>query len=377
MNLNDRIAKLHASPWKGVIIETGLGVPVQSQLTSVAGASATIFYGSMPYSKECQPQVGRAVSDKMATEMAREEWDTMNGLFEGEDSHRFVLAVTGAHKRPDEHGMSHAWVAVATARGESMMHFSIPRGINRVDSIQMTGEIAIWFLYHALLSDRNWEEAVTEEIVQKVKIDVLNSSGVDIQTHLKLCRPDNPLLYHHGRFHRVTTYLREYNRIYRGTFFPPTIAHAKMGAGALFDVTLENARKKITPVQVEHTMKMLDLIDAPVLISKQDTFINFHRMVMDNEAIGPTYILGTDTFNAMAEWTYEDKSTMLPFFEGEATFEVHVRAGQKITECATAKKLKYKVAPDNGVSEVSSTKAREGDLESLPERVREYFKSIT
>lgn len=273
--LDQIIAEIHKSPWKGVISETGLGVPVQHMLTQVAGASSTIYIGTMPYDKMFQVSAGRAVSQLMAIETARTNWSKLSEKVK-DTTNLFSLAITGAHKTADELGATHAWVALCTANGESYMHFSIPKGVSRKDAIDRAGEAVIRFLYSSLVSPHTMEGYVSHG----VNVDVVNDPKMSMRAHLGLLTPNNPLLFHRGKFQRAASYIREYKKIYRGTFYPPTKAHEEIGKGALFEISSVNARKqRVDREQLMHSISILDALGIPVLITEIPLFIDFHHLL--------------------------------------------------------------------------------------------------
>lgn len=323
----DFVRHLNRSPWKLAVSETGLGVGLADLLTRAAGASATLILAKSPYSKAVQPPLDRSITRDMARAMAEAVRDECGGA--AGDPDLAAVAVTGAHKTEAERGETHAWVCVLAEGRESFAHFWVPKGSTRAEAIDLAARAAAWLLDGVLLRPtgaRRWLDYRPDG----ARFDVLEMPGLGVADHLALCAPDNPLVFAEGRFQRVTPRLRQGAgnlRVYRGSFDPPKASHAAIGAGALFELTLENARKQRPALaDIAHRVRMLGLLGVPVLVTDgMPLFVDLHRWLVDRDAVegGVTYLVGWDTLRAIVAPEFAPEGGFPSDFVQWAAFEVY------------------------------------------------------
>jgi hypothetical protein len=292
MNFKEFCNDLNASPWMGAICEVGIGLPFQFMFTNQPGASKTILFAHCPYSKAFQPNdVPRSVSHEMA---ARYSWDNYWKCLENDDvqsEHLFSVAVSAAHKMTGERGQSHGWVSVvAGLKGNRKpnaysFHWRLNKDYDRRNGGEVVAKHIAWFLQKILLNKWDSWGAAIESLPASWKntnafsIDVIRAPDISIEEHLLLAKKGTPLLFHHNEFKRPVDYLRQYSRTYRGSFNPITISHESIGHGALFEISLDNARKgKVTLEDLVHRITMIDLAERPILITSEDPlFVDLHK----------------------------------------------------------------------------------------------------
>jgi nicotinic acid mononucleotide adenylyltransferase len=389
--------RLNESPWMGAICEVGIGLPFQSMYANNPGASRTILFSHSPYSKAFQPNdVRRSVSHEMASRYA---WDNYRLCFENDriqNDHIFSVATSAAHKITGERGQSHGWTSVvACEKGGSepkaySFHWRVDKSYRREDAGRIMAKYVAWFLDKILLNRWDtWGEAI-ENMPNEWKgganflfnIDVIRAPDITMEEHLTLADDSTPLLYHLGEFKRPADYIRRYSWCYRGSFNPITISHESIGSAAMFEISLDNARKgRVTLGELTHRIKMIDLAERPTLItSSRPLFVRLHRLLMDLDAGSMEYLIGADTFNAVTDEKYIDvgKTTFFSDFEKDnpaqsARFLVLSREDCEITENDYSDKIGWRII-EAEYPEVSSTAVREGNFEYVNDRVAKYIK---
>jgi len=400
MNFTEFCDDLNESPWMGAVCEVGIGLPFQSMFVEHPGASKTILFTHSPYSKAFQPNdVPRSVGHEMA---ARYSWDNYWKCKENnqvQSDYLFSLAVSASHKMTGERGLSHGWVSVVVGeRGDRepkaySFHWRNQKDLNRKEAGEVLAHHIGWFLHKILFNKwDNWSDAIKASFDMKLRkiristrgmfsIDVIRAPDITMEEHLLLAERA-PLLFHHNEFKRPVDYLRQYNRTYRGSFNPITLSHEEIGQGALFEVSLDNARKgKVSFEDLAHRIRMIDLAGRPTLItSHTPLFVDLHKSLIRLGSKSMTYLVGADTFNAIVDEKYINEHPAYPFFEDferdnqmqSGSFIVISRDGHEVTENKYSEKIHYSVI-NSGYPHISSSAVREGKLEYVSDKVRSYI----
>jgi hypothetical protein len=360
---------LNVSPWKIAVSEVGLGVPFTGLMTSIAGASKTLVYSECAYAKGLQPDIGKgSISREMAGAMADALWEKCE---EFHSEFFATVAVTGAHKKPEENGETHAWICIRTGKGKSYLHFKIPKVYGREEAIALTCRMTAWLIDGILLKPKeigSWNTYLPE-VTPPIAVDVFAADGISTSTMLQWSSGDNPLIYHRGAFQRATPYLRRKNlRIYRGSFNPPTLAHQAIGENALFELSLTNARKSdLLDLESSYRLMMLDRLGIPVLITRDlGFFAEFHRELRAYQPTGATieYVVGSDTFRDIVAPEYIFGEGFLDPLRSGAKFlvysEPNLIMGNVIHENAKAQQLDYEEMPwPDGLLNIRSSYVRD------------------
>jgi nicotinic acid mononucleotide adenylyltransferase len=387
-DLTEFFYHLNSSPWKIAVSETGLGVPFTHWMTSIAGASKTLVYSECPYAKDLQPDIGKgSITREMVGAMADHLWEKCE---EFHSEHFATVAITGAHKKSNEAGETHAWICLRVGEQKHFMHFKLPKEHGREAALAVAARLTAWMLDGILLKPLPLDKwcAYLPEIKPPIAIDVLPSDVIVVSKVLEYCTPDNPLIYHDGMFQRATSYLRRENlRVYRGSFNPPTLAHQAMGEGSLFELSLTNVRKEeVDLADITMRLFMLDRLGIPVLITKGlGYFVELHKKLLQYQYATSTieYVVGGDTFRDIVNPDYIPELDFLKPLREQAKFWVYngpnIRMGKQILDNAAAQKIDYaEMSWPNGLLDVRSSHVREDVVEENPlrgldPRVAEYI----
>lgn len=422
MKFGEFVSALNDSSWMGMISEVGVGVPFTFNYLNIPGASKTILHTTCPYHKDMQPFSAitdgyRSVSKEAVRLMANGlELSAPNHLKTGE---RFYLAISGCHKSSQDPNDSHFWICLKTSKDNSenyhYLHGKLAKFSREERGTDMSrGEAGLhmtrligWFMQKVLLKPwQPWSVSLKElsKIIEDaIFIDVIDAPDMSFQDHLELITFKNPVVFHNGQFHRVTDYIRSYDRFMSGSFNPVHKQHIKMANGALMMLDFENARKEqISATEVEHRVKMLDAMKQPVLISRGQVFIAFQALLL--RSLGKknfTMVMGTDTFNAVTDPKYIPIGNKIQLFSGLTPEQEITARHQILTEFL--KPLNKTESGDNVKIEVvtrnelevpinewnekmdyvireeasnifSSTMARDGDYSGLSSEVIKYIK---
>lgn len=404
MFFNDFCQQLNESPWMGTICEVGVGVPFQAAYLNQAGASKTILYTRSPYHKSFQTKAtARAVSYENAVSLAWQDFVQIIGEKSVPSHSIFSIASTGSHKTKDESGQTHGWISVVLA-GDKVgvgfktyaFHWEAIKECVAGDYKYSLSREALgdylkvcltWLLEKVLLNHWNtWAEAIEnypESLKDILWIDVVRSSDISMEEHLMLAQPNQPLLYSRGIFHRATDYLRKYNRCYRGSFNPPTLAHQKIGDKALFEISVDNARKgKVTLTDLKHRIEMIDEIERPVLITAGvPLFVDLHKLLLEKGASSMEYLVGVDTFNSIVDEKYI-RLDDVNFFEDFNTNNINQSAKFLVIPRSSIQPIdnqysqmigKDFLTSSSDSEHISSTDVRAGDLTLVSEVIKEYI----
>lgn len=390
---------LNESSWKGSICEIGVGVPFQSMYLKHPGASKTILFTHSPYNKAFQKTAFRSVSMDATNTFAYDDLQKSIESLNSQD-YLFSIASSGTHKLENENGQSHGWVTLTHRTSEhallqsSHFHWTAEKS-DKITRERLGEELTYaiaWFVRKILLNpSQSWEDAIfelrillasiTEDNV--ISIDIIRDRSITREAHLNLVTKKVPLLYHNGRFHRAADYIRKYSRCYRGSFNPPTLAHQSIGDGALFEISLDNARKSRVPfTDIAHRIKMLDLLGHPTLItSGLPLFVDLHKQLLKHDAESMQYLIGVDTFNAIVDDNFIDVGNS-DFFSDftktnvkkTARFLVLPRDGYTPTKNTYTDQIDWNML-DSNYTNISSTEVRAGKFEYVDERIKEYIMS--
>jgi nicotinic acid mononucleotide adenylyltransferase len=380
------------SGWSGSISEAGLGVPIQSALLEYPGASRVLQIGLCPYSKNFQGDsiksgAIRAASREGVKYRAEQQLAQIEAL--NENGHVFAVATSCVHANPGIPGESHGWVYLIKSypgldrvRKHLCMHFWISKGHgatgwhqqDRAAIIEQSMHAMVWFLKSALLGE-TWE-APTYPLQGPLYIDVVDGPGVSFATQLSLLTPSNPIVFDAKGMARPAEIIRKYGRIYRGSFNPPTKAHEYVGHGSIFEICGQNVwGKTASAADIEHRVAMLRLFGAPVMVSADPYFADFHGMLVRRELSRDpiTYVVGSDVLNAIVDpKNIRGDNFLDPLFKPHAKFEVHLREGIAISSSPFFDEMDITILTDSTVAEYSSTKARNGDKTLLSDAVAKY-----
>ena len=369
---------LNDSSWRGVITEVGIGLEFSSRYMRVPGASSTIQGVNCPYMDNGRPHDIRAVSLENAKRLAEKSLaQTSIGSYE-DTEHLFGLAITGAHY---EDRPSNVWLYLATPKWDAYMHVEVAAHPDREWVGKVVADHAVWFLRGFLLNNTSWRQHIEDigDSLETHRVDVLYGPGVGDAERLMLLREYNPLVYFEGKFHRVTSYLRNNNIIYPGAFNPPTEQHLSV-ASCLFEISQNHAFKQ--PASIEdmlHRIRMLDAADRPILITQAPRYVDKYNVIMACQGKSFSFLLGADAWNNMIAAHQYPTHSWLGEQMPKVDFLVVPRHGEEIYNSGVSENLQWKVSTDYTSKPYSSTAVRNDDIphehEYLTSEVAEYIKT--
>jgi len=373
--------KLNASSWRGCFSEVGVGIPFSAKYVSIPGATNTVLWIESDYAgMENNPCV-RAVSFENARDIAqknlRRAVKFVSQTANANTEYLFGLSITGAHYT--DRG-SHAWVYLATTKGDSYMHFYTPYPIASRDALgKEVIKYVSWFMFNCLI-ENDWVKGITEN---KWSIDVLYAAGVSDFERLLLLREDNPLAWNaNGRLMRVEDLVRDTKAVYSGSFNPPTKRHLANAEGCLVEISQKHVYKgDVSSEDLLHRIRMLEAAGRYVLVTKAGKFIDKYLLLLrylelnDNNRI--TFKVGVDAWNAtIARHQYPSHEWLgehMPF----AKFEVLPRVGFRREESPVTDHLKFTLVDAPAAAE-SSTSVRDADVphehEFLTPEIADYIR---
>lgn len=352
------VKALHASPWKGIVSEVGLGLEFSASLVREPGASNTIIAIESDYANVFKPYGMRAVSLEYAKHMANYGLARSNDWFADkalDNTYAFGLASTAVHYTDR---MSHAWVALKTNKFEAYMHVNFTYITPNREAVGKELAKAIyWFIEGTLLHTRSWKDLIA---TKPDYIDVLYAPGVSDIERLGLLTAENPLLYHNGKFHRTVDYLRDSKAIYAGSFNPPHNEHLTAGKDALFRIGVHAQGKGfISAEDMLHRLRMLDLLKVPVVIvGTLGMFYQDDQLFRKLWKKGYVHRVGSDTWNRLIKPEQYPNENFLGQAMQDSEFEIYNRGNEAITQNGVSEHLKYR---DSKIvlNSISSTDIRE------------------
>jgi len=339
-------------------------MPFSAKFVSIPGATQTILDIHSPYSDPDRPGHMRAVSLDNARRLAYERlqlarYKVASTEF-AETEHLFGLSITGAHYADRS---SHAWVYLATPRGDAYMHFYTKFPVRSRDDLgKEVIRYVAWFLYNCLI-ESDWVKGITENTWS---IDVLYASGISDFERLLLLREDNPLAFHQGKLVRVEDMVRDAMTIYSGSFNPPTKRHLENAQDCLCEISQKHVYKgDVSSEDLLHRIRMLQAAGRDVLVTKAAKFIDKYLLLLRyielNDKRKITFRVGVDAWNAtIARYQYPSHEWLGEHMP-HANFEILPRIGFQRENSPVADSLDYTLAHAEASAE-SSTSVRNADV---------------
>ena len=228
-NISDVLDRLNSSPWKGVIAEVGLGVPVSYTYLSYPNYLQTII-------KTCSP-LDTPFSDSEQVTLESnirgllDYTQEMDQTPDRNQAPRFYLAVCGRHKTIREEGENQGWLALRTSIpretgleiADTLIHFKISkvfqnREIPTDEVLSLVNILTIWLFKTLLLGDyESWSDAIAKFPYSKiVHVDVIRDPRISNQEHLTLASATNPLVSLNGAFTRAVDTIQTYSKFVTG-----------------------------------------------------------------------------------------------------------------------------------------------------------------
>ncbi|HEY9843329.1 MAG: CinA family protein [Candidatus Sericytochromatia bacterium] len=325
-SLQPGLARLHASPWIGLIEEVGTGSWIQAMVQSAPGASATLWAGRTSYAREVQEQLYGPQARSVSRE-AVEAWARANLSVAAK---RFSLAVSGAVASDLNRGDAHAWLALTLSDGRGWTLHLRCREKGRLAQQLSLGELGTLLLIQLADTEgpelpelapvrtgsieidacESWQASPSDSCLEAVR---LVQSGA---TPLALLQPAAGRL----RAVRYLDLLRGRRLLlHKGSFNPVTSAHLQMVEQVLaqdpdylpiLEISLHNADKgKAEELNLVHRLTMLGLASPwPVALTRTPALYQTRELFQDHgRAAAIDFICGEDLFRRVfLERYYQD-----------------------------------------------------------------------
>jgi nicotinic acid mononucleotide adenylyltransferase len=311
------IREIHESDTYGVILETGCGVPVASNLLSVPGASATVYMSECPYAREyCHDTYGnkgyRAVSQHYVHAMLNSErWLNVG-----------INTVYASSFQVGEYNnvLTHGWIGLKCGDAARYFHVTINEAMSREEYITRIGEIGV-----RLLHARN--------AVECLGCDVDIVLGNDLETdyeatlrHLSSASEAMALFGVDG-VDRIDTVYRGSEEIilYKGSFNPVHKAHLRLMEHAMgvypdakpyFMISCDVYDKgRIDVSEMRRRIDMLNTLGYDVVVSKKPLFKDTVEYVRRRFSGKIVLVMGLDTIERVM-LDYSSVNEMVADFAG-------------------------------------------------------------
>lgn len=309
-----KVEEIHKSKLFGVIVETGCGAAITSELMSVSGASNTIYSSSIPYSKECEHRkygndFGRSVSAAFIQTVIAKESE----IFQIEPKVNFILAASWQLNDGDLNKYVHGWIGVGL-KDKSVTqayHFSFDRSLvgkcTREQLLAHIGQQGANVLYSFINEDKAIEltfgacldmaYTITDENDYIVNYDVLINS-------FETCDRDYPICFNNAGCMRFEDLMREGNEfvIMKGSFNPLHHMHKKMLHDACDKHPHSTSSYLISTYRYDKPH-----IDVSELTDHIKNICNHNEMVIVMKCI---YFY--ETFNMLQRWSDQYKKFYFP-----------------------------------------------------------------
>ncbi len=358
------LKKLFKSGYEGVIVEAGLGVPLQAAILSEAGASNFLLRGETPYNQEFQPRINdRSVSEQMAVRMADAAYsNAQDHGFPRKGKKLFSMAITGTHNISKVGAQSHAWICVLTDSEKFIVHAILPDRA-RKSTIGTLRYVTQDILYSALCG------TMSLSLGFSVGYDVIRWPGMTMRNKMEFSGHHTLYFDKNGEMQRTADIIRSAKAVYRGSFNPPTKAHLAIGGDALFEISMNNSRKgMIENNDLIHRVTMLNKLGKGVLVTGNCP--RFVQLAYKLEGSGGSpdiqYIMGADTFNRVCEDARGVNNLDTDKLK-TMSLVVHDRNNATLDNLLT-------INLKNEHSTFSSTMARKGDHSGLDPVISDYIK---
>lgn len=380
----NKIEKIHASPYRGVVIETGAGAVIAHELLSVIGASNTVISTHVPYSKEYVDSFGYAYKRAISTQYLDVLEKIYNkGVRETFLSLPFFEITTSFQIKYNPNETTHGWIKMTTYAENTLegktkyYHISLPN-TERIKQIHNIGKIAIDIMYN--------ETCGADEIIEGVDIILSDKDErLNILNYLKKSKYNRIVLFRKdGTTDRIESITRNGDLIiFKGSFNPPTIAHEQginvVDGNKYFSISLDTVGKGWQDnTNVLHRIKMLNLLGYDVMVNNRPKFIEI-KQVLDPKMNGKLHIiLGEDTYERLGI-DYGPRQPKDAYEKDFGHNQLHVLRRNSYKEYLTkAERERFKELTKNNtrhydVYTTSSTQVREGDISQVTEKIKEYI----
>ena len=231
------VQDIHNSHLYGAIVEAGCGACITSELMSEAGASKTIYYSIIPYSKEyAEERYGNNYTRSVSVEFIKSCIDKESEAFKNPKVN-FILAASWQLNDNDENKYVHGWIGIGLRNNVfHAFHFSFLRKeikkLNREQILKRIGYQAI-FVLNTLLKFNNSIDLINSCILDQAYLLEDNKLIIDYEILLNTQKNaiiDYPLVFNKNYSMRFEDLMRLNNQfiIQKGSFNPLHHKHTEL-----------------------------------------------------------------------------------------------------------------------------------------------------
>jgi hypothetical protein len=325
---NELVKDLKESPYYGVLVEVGAGVPIASKIYNEVGASKVIHSSLSPYSKESQEEVfGKTNERSVSMEHIRYGLKNIINKHINNEKVNFIYNSSFQVGRLDDDVSTHGWIGVAKRvyPFESnkynywtmqIVHLSIHNKMKRTDTIDYIGDCGLKILHNFLLNDR--KDYLSNSLPKDCNIDIISCFDLenDLLTELKvkldsligsIGKDDYITINPDGNIVRLEDIFRNKDIcLYKGSFSPPTLAHINFAtkyteytnSEVVFMISVNTFEKGEQSIEnLIWRIELLNKLGYTVIINKDGYFSNNANFFRKKFKKPVSFLVGSDTVN--------------------------------------------------------------------------------
>ncbi|GIW22369.1 MAG: hypothetical protein KatS3mg068_1376 [Candidatus Sericytochromatia bacterium] len=376
------VEKIHKSDIFGIFIENGAGLPVSSKLLDLDGASNTIYFSELPYSKDYSYKKYnidlsiRSVSAEYLSKII----NYYNYLFQ---ENKINTIYASSFQLGNINKSTHGWIAFKYKNTLFYYHLSIHQKLKRKEYINRIGKNALKIIF-----SRN------EYMPKDTDIDIVLNSDLTpnyvktIESIINLKNNEQFVLLKKDSIERLEIYLRKLDKIviFKGSFNPVQKAHLYLmkrlqelyKTKPFFMISMNTYEKGIQSIEsIIKRIQLLFELGYDVILCNKPYFksnLDFLRYKFDiNKKI--IFALGSDTFNRLINYYTKDNIVDLDKFMNDfvnVEFFCLLRANNNLPEIFIKNKYDFFRYEESSFMELSSTQIRNLLKENKFEEIKKF-----
>jgi len=319
------IQRINASPYFGIFVEVGAGMPVASAIYAVPGASNTVYSALSPYSKAAQSEIfgeddNRSVSkEHVANDILKL---VKRYAFPPSANPDINLIYHSSFQlgEPGSHTVSHGWLGIAVKRpgasvwSMTMIHMTLKQ-MARPETIAMLEERCVKILGAVLLEEALpvscGIDIVSDTTFNEVQSDLHWTD--QLETVLNTLGDNDCVVIANGALLRLEEVFRAPSIIalYKGSFAPVTIAHTKFakafetetGIKPVFMISMDTFDKGTQQAgSVIWRINLLNKLGYTVAVNRNGYFYQNAQFFKERFGKPVAFLVGSDTLNRTIDY---------------------------------------------------------------------------